>query len=86
MAGVLIDYQIKGWAQKNEGKIRKAHSGIRYVGDPVGVLVYPFDALHAVRQCRATYVLGHSCSNVPRITNDLPRRTTLATENRTQCF
>ena len=34
MAGVLVDYQIKGWAQRNERKIRDAYSGILYVGDP----------------------------------------------------
>lgn len=34
MAGVLVDYQIKGWAQRNKEKIGKAYSDIRYVGDP----------------------------------------------------
>ena len=33
MAGVLIEYQIKGWAQKNKEKIGKAYSEILYVGD-----------------------------------------------------
>lgn len=31
---VLIDYQIKGWAQSNKEKIGKTYSEIRYVGDP----------------------------------------------------
>lgn len=34
MAGVLVDYQIKGWAQRNVQKIRDAYSEILYVGDP----------------------------------------------------
>ena len=34
MASVLIDYQIKGWAQRNEDAIRSDYSDIRYVGDP----------------------------------------------------
>ena len=32
--GVLIDYQIKGWAKKNEQKIKNNYSEIRYVGEP----------------------------------------------------
>ena len=31
---VLIDYQIKGWALKNESLIRERYSEVRYVGDP----------------------------------------------------
>lgn len=33
MASVLIDYQIKGWAQRNVEKIRAGYSDILYVGD-----------------------------------------------------
>ena len=33
MARVLIDYQIKGWAQRNEQKVKDAYSEILYVGD-----------------------------------------------------
>lgn len=31
---VLIDYQIRGWASKNESLIRERYSEVRYVGDP----------------------------------------------------
>ena len=31
---VLIDYQLKGWASKNEHLIREQYLEVRYVGDP----------------------------------------------------
>ena len=31
---VLIDYQMKGWALKNESLIRERYSEVRYVGEP----------------------------------------------------
>ena len=33
MASVLIDYQIKGWAKKNERQIAGDYSDILYVGE-----------------------------------------------------
>lgn len=31
---VLIDYQLKGWAAKNEHVIKQTYPDIRYVGNP----------------------------------------------------
>ena len=31
---VLIDYQLRGWATKNEDSIKQTYPDIRYVGDP----------------------------------------------------
>ena len=30
---VLIDYQLKGWALRNESRIKENYSEIRYVGE-----------------------------------------------------
>lgn len=48
---VLIDYQIRGWASKNESLIRKQYSEVRYVGDPLNPKMNSSDSV-VTRFCR----------------------------------
>lgn len=56
MAGVLIDYQIKGWAKTNERKIKDdGYSDIRYVGDP------PNPDSGSSDSVLASFCMAHGC-------------------------